>query len=280
MKARFISGLIGLPLLVILIFVGQGQVFAIAVAGLAMLALVEFYRGVRMTGANVQEWIGHAFVLLFVYSATNHYHSKGLLFNVQPVMTLLLITALTIELARSNRDPIKDIGGTFLGVAYPSWLFSYLVALRFIGGTFTVQPWGWSVSSGVWFVLLVVLSAWTSDTFALLIGRKWGKHKLAPILSPGKTWEGAFAGVVGCCLISWAMTAMVDIARMNAVVFGVAIAIASLFGDLAKSSIKRSLGIKDFGSIIPGHGGVLDRFDGLLFASPLLYYYVTMVLGF
>jgi phosphatidate cytidylyltransferase len=278
MAQRFVSGVVGLPLLVLVVFAGNGLPFAITIVLLSVLGLIEFYRGVKMTGANPQEWVGYVFVGVFVFLATNHYHSKG--FATTGIMTLLVLITMTIELARTNRDPIRDIGSTFLGVVYPVWLFSYLAALRYLPGDVKLHWLPWNIPLGAYMVFFVVFSAWSSDTTAYLIGRKWGKNKLAPSLSPGKSWEGGIAGIVACCIVSGLFSWGLHIDWMLIPIIGVGIAISSLFGDLAKSSIKRSIGIKDFGTILPGHGGVLDRFDGLLFAGPLFYYFCTMVLQY
>jgi len=278
MAQRFISGVVGIPLLVLVIFAGGGLPFAISIMLLSVLGLSEFYRGVKMTGANPQEWVGYAYIGVFVFLATNHYHSSG--YATTSIMTLLVIVSMTLELARTNRDPIRDIGSTFLGVVYPAWLFSYLAALRYLPGELKLSWLPWSIPLGSYLVLFVIFSAWSSDTTAYLIGRKWGKNKLAPSLSPGKSWEGGFAGIAACCVVSSFFSCGLHINWMFVPIIGIGIAVSSLFGDLAKSSIKRSIGIKDFGSILPGHGGILDRFDGLLFAGPLFYYFCTMILHY
>lgn len=278
MAQRFISGVVGLPLLALVVLAGNGLPFAIAVLLLSVLGLIEFYRGVRITGANPQEWMGYVSAGVFVFLATKHYHSNGISFT--SILTLLVLITMTIELARTNRDPIRDIGGTFLGVVYPVWLFSYLAALRYLPGELKLHWLPWNIPLGAYLVFFVVFSAWSSDTTAYLVGRKWGKTKLAPSLSPGKSWEGGFAGIAACCVMSGLFSWGLHLNWMFVPIIGIGIAISSLFGDLAKSSIKRSIGIKDFGSILPGHGGVLDRFDGLLFAGPLFYYFCTMVLHY
>ncbi len=103
---------------------------------------------------------------------------------------------------------------------------------------------------------------------------------MSPVLSPGKSWEGAIAGVTWSIIMSVIMGLLIRMPWVHIFVLGFGIAMVSLVGDLAESSIKRELGIKDFGSILPGHGGILDRFDGLLFATPLFYYYVTLVMKY
>lgn len=284
MILRFISGLIGIPLLVLLVFVGEGTPFVLGIGVISIIGLWEFYRGVRMTGASPQEWVGLLSALLFLFAAMNQFDAKG--FSMQGVLTLFVIVTLVIELMRKERSPIKNLGSTFFGAVYVGYLFSYLVAIRSmhipanIPETFHLPGIPWSIPVGGWLVLFVAFASWAADTGAYLVGCKWGKHKLAPKLSPGKSWEGFAAGLVSCIVMSILMGRAIHIPMLHLVILGFAISIASLVGDLAESSLKRDIGIKDFGTILPGHGGILDRFDGLLFAAPLFYYYVTLILHF
>ena len=278
MVLRFVSGIIGIPLLILFVFVGDGIPFILSVAIMSVIGLDEFYRGVRATGAEPQEWVGLASAFLFLLVARNQFHEAA--FSLPGVLTLFVIATLTIELIRDNRAPVRNLGSTFLGVVYVGWLFSYLVAIRSIGGTFHVQHVPWAIPLGAWLVLFVVFISWAADTGAFLVGRKWGKHKLVPKVSPGKSWEGLFAGIASAILMGLLMGWPMHMTWYTRLLLGLGIALATVVGDLAESSIKRDIGIKDFGSILPGHGGILDRFDGLLFAAPFFYYYVTLVLRY
>lgn len=278
MLLRFISGIVGIPLLVVLVFVGEGMPFILGVGLISIIGLYEFYRGVRKTGAEPQEWVGLASAFLFLFAARHEFDAPG--FSLPGVLTLFVIVTLTIELLRKNRAPIKNLGSTFLGAVYAGWLFSYLVAIRSLQGFFHLPKVPWHIPVGAWLVLFVVFAAWAADTGAYLVGSKWGKRRLVPAVSPGKTWEGLFAGLGSSVAMSLVMGRTMGIPWGHVILLGVAIGIAGLVGDLAESAMKRDIGIKDFGSILPGHGGILDRFDGLLFAAPLFYYYVTLVLGY
>ena len=278
MLLRFVSGIVGIPLLVILLFVNDGMPFILGVGLISVIGLYEFYRGVRKTGAQPQEWVGLASAFLFLFAARQKFHAEG--FSLPGVLTIFVIATLTIELLRKNRAPIKNLGITFLGAVYVGWLFSYLVAIKSVQGYSYIYGMPRPISVGAWLVLFVVFASWAADTGAYFVGRKWGRRKLAPILSPGKTWEGMFAGFGSSILMSLIMGRAMAMTLEHTIVLGIGIGIASLIGDLAESAMKRDLGIKDFGSILPGHGGILDRFDGLLFAAPLFYYYVTFILGY
>jgi len=284
MLLRFASGIIGIPLLIVLVFVREGIPFILGVGLISIIGLYEFYRGIRRTGAEPQEWVGLASAFFFLFSARHQFREER--FSLPGVLTLFVIVTLIIELLRKNRAPIKNLGATFLGAVYVGWLFSYLVAINGIQAVAGLQR---QIDLGAiplpdriggWLVLFVVFATWAADTGAYLVGRKWGTHKLSPTLSPGKSWEGLLAGL-GCSIVmSGLMGRAIGMPWMHIVVLGVGIGVAGLIGDLAESSLKRDIGIKDFGSILPGHGGILDRFDSLLFAAPFFYYYVTLVLGY
>lgn len=258
----------------------EGIPFILGVGLISIIGLYEFYRGVRKTGANPQEWMGLASAFLFLFSARHQFQEER--FSLPGVLTFFVIATLIIELLRKDRAPLKNLGSTFLGAVYVGWLFSYLVAINGIQKTIDVHLGMIPLPNrvGAWMVLFVCFTTWAADTGAFLIGRKWGKHKLSPALSPGKSWEGFAGGLASAILMSLLMGWAVTMPWIHTVILGIGIGIAGLVGDLAESAIKRDIGIKDFGSIMPGHGGILDRFDSLLFTAPLFYYYVTLILGY
>ncbi len=278
MLKRFVSAFIGIPLLVLLVFMERGLPFILAVGLLSLIGLYEFYRGVRKTGAEPQEWVGLASAMLFMFVARYEFNAPR--FSLSGVLTIFVLVTLTIELFRPNRAPIKNLGSTFLGAVYVGWLFSYLIATRSIQGQLHLYGSARHIPTGAWLVIFVVFASWATDTGAYLVGRKWGKHRMAPMLSPGKTWEGFFAGLASSMAMSLLLGGSMGMPIVHTLVLGLLITVASVIGDLAESSIKRDIGIKDFGSILPGHGGILDRFDGLLFAAPIFFYYVTLVLKY
>jgi phosphatidate cytidylyltransferase len=276
MLLRFLSGVVGIPLLIVLIFTGDGTPFILGIAVMSIIGLLEFYKGVRNTGADPQIWAGVASAFLFLFAARHQFQEH--FFSTPGVLTLFVIITLMIELMRKNRAPVKNLGATFLGVIYVGWLFSYLVATNSVPGkALHISLIPMPLRYGAWLVLYICFSTWAADTAAFFVGRKWGTHKLAPTLSPGKSWEGFYGGLVGSTVMSVLMSRPLGIPLREAVVLGVGICIAGVVGDLAESSIKRDIGVKDFGSMMPGHGGILDRFDSLLFAAPLFYYYITLV---
>ena len=175
------------------------------------------------------------------------------------VVTLLMMLALLIWYVFFLRARVSDVAVSFFGAVYCGLLLSTLVLLR----QAIDDPWG-----GV-LVLLVYLSVWANDSYAYLVGRKIGKHKLAPRISPKKSWEGFVAGLVGSMLV-WCLITLVPGVDMNipmALSFGLICGLMSVLGDLAESRIKRNSGVKDSGTIMPGHGGLLDRCDSLFLAA-------------
>ena len=164
------------------------------------------------------------------------------------------------------------------GFLYIGALFSTFVLLRSVPGRVHVAPFG-EADQGAWVMLYVAVCVWATDTFAYFVGRGLGRHKLNPTLSPGKTVEGAIGGVVGGLLIGMAFGQWIGLPLPHGLAVGAIAAVFGQLGDLFESALKRELGIKDFGNVLPGHGGSLDRFDSLLFVAPLAYLYLHFIVG-
>ena len=277
---RLFSTLIGVPLLVFLIFaeatprypaiiyVGAGIFFSV-------IAALEFFLAARRCGFEPNIPLACAAVaLLQLYGW--HTAPDGLPLLLTALFALLLIAALmhTVILAR---DAIcANLGITLLGVAYAGWLFSYLIRLRTVGGIVSGAPFGWQ-DRGAWLALFVFFVTFAGDTAAYFVGRALGKHPLAPRLSPAKTVEGGIGGIVGSVLMAVWIGGILQMPLVNRIGIGVLLAVLAQMGDLFASALKRDFQIKDFGGALPGHGGVLDRFDGLLFAAPIAYYLFTIL---
>ena len=174
-------------------------------------------------------------------------------------VSILLMLALIVWYVFWHRARISDVSVSFFGATYTGLLLCGLILIR---GSLPA-PWG-----GV-MVLLVFLSVWANDSFAYLVGSKLGRHKLAPRISPKKSWEGFVAGLVGSAVFWVVMTFVpgVTMGIVQAILFGLVCGLMSVLGDLCESRIKRNLGFKDSGTIMPGHGGLLDRCDSLFLAS-------------
>lgn len=175
------------------------------------------------------------------------------------IVTGALLVALLVWYVFWTRARISDVGVSFFGAAYTGLLLSSLIIVR-------------EAVPGFWGGVLVVgifCSVWASDSFAYLVGSKFGKHKMAPRISPKKSWEGFFGGLAGSVVVWCLMTLIpgVDMSLVQAVPFGIVCCLAAVLGDLAESRIKRNSGVKDSGTIMPGHGGILDRCDSMFLAS-------------
>jgi phosphatidate cytidylyltransferase len=161
-----------------------------------------------------------------------------------------------------------------LGVAlWLGWLGSYFLQIRDLSPDF-------GLGLGTRWLVMVFLVTWTNDSAAYFVGKAIGKHPCCPYLSPKKTWEGTIGGWIGGVAATMLLGYwLVDLPWLHGLVLGALVATVAPFGDLAKSMIKRQMKVKDFSSLIPGHGGMFDRIDSLLFVAPVMFYYATLVLG-
>ncbi|MGI6295158.1 MAG: phosphatidate cytidylyltransferase [Armatimonadota bacterium] len=286
MLVRILTGVVGIPLAVLLIFVPHGLPFAIAMGVISVLGVMEFYRGVRKIGARPVEWTGVLAVLFFVFSArTFKYGDLTTIGAIFPTaLTLLLILSFCVEMTRRERAPIINVGSTVFGAIYVGWLISHLVVLRGVwlegmtSAPKVVQVGRFTPEIGACLVMMVFLCTWACDTSAYFLGRAFGKTKIAPNLSPNKTIEGSIAGLLGTLVVAMISGWVIHLPWYHSLAMGAIFGVLSQLGDLSESAIKRELKIKDFGTLVPGHGGVLDRFDSLLFSGPAAYYYALLFL--
>jgi phosphatidate cytidylyltransferase len=285
---RLGSSVIGIPLLLLLVFAEgapeySGLPFTGAVAVCALLGGYEYFKGLRLRGFLPTEGLAYIAIASFQLAAWSV--SRGRFTSLLPaLLALLVIATLVHQILRKDPEPIANIGATFLGVIYIGWLFSYLIFLRSLDGIVNVWPFDHLHvpnfdfhARGAWLVLYVFAVTWITDTGAFFTGMRFGKHPLAPRLSPKKTIEGAIGGLIAAMVMSMAWGTWVGLPWWHCLILGTALGLLAQVGDLCESAIKRDLGIKDFGTLLPGHGGILDRFDSLLFTAPIAYYYLVMV---
>ena len=225
---------------------------AIFTALMSFLCCYEVYRMVRLDGKIPNEWLGLTAAVLFPLCAlVDSVWLNALLF--------ILVLSLGIWYLYSPRTRLADVSVTAFGALYTGFMLSAVVLLR---GRIPGFP-GALLSIGV------CASVWLSDSFAYLVGSRFGKHKMAPRISPHKSWEGFAGGLLGSILI-WVilwLTGFYELSLWYALVCAVLVNILGVFGDLIESRIKRGVGVKDSGNLIPGHGGMLDRSDSLIFAG-------------
>ncbi|MEM6647682.1 MAG: phosphatidate cytidylyltransferase [Bacteroidota bacterium] len=259
---RIVSAVVGIPLVVGLTYLG-GWYFAVFVVLIGVLAQDEVYALFRAANVQPFRWVGLAAGVLVMIAPVWP--------AAQPLAVLTLVGLLAASPFLAHGAPILPrISATVAGMLYPALLLSYGVALRAgVDGALTeAQAFELTIAT------LVLI--WSTDSFAYFAGRALGKHPLAPRVSPKKTWEGSVGGALGTLLLvvlaklfwlTW--LTWTDVAAL-AVICGA----LSQLGDLAESAFKRSVGVKDSGNVLPGHGGMLDRNDALLLVLPLIVLYV------
>jgi phosphatidate cytidylyltransferase len=279
---RVVVGVLGAPV-VVAIMVAGGASLAALLAVVSAVAAWEFYRIARAGG---QRPMGDAGVVLAgLLPLGVHAHFLGLWTPPLTLLALLVIglLAAAIWTRGVGGQPLGAAAVTLFGVLYTGGTLSYGYALRYHHYAFAdaTLPWGGLVvPAGGLLLLLPLLVTWASDIGAYAVGRTMGRHKLIPSVSPGKTVEGALGGVVFSVLVAWAYTTLLlqpaaqlgfKWAPWGIIAFGAVVSVAAQLGDLAESLLKREAGVKDSSRILPGHGGVLDRFDSLFFVFPVAF---------
>ncbi len=259
---RVVSSLVLLPLVVAVVWFGDPWI-SITVALFVLLGTLEFYRIAIITGWRPFVFLGTPLALLFILNV--HCDDER--------TTPLLITAvIVLPLIRSLLYPVKrnammNWTWTIGGVFYVGWMMSHFILLR-------------DMQEGRDWVFMVLFATFACDTSAYFIGRAFGKNKMAPVVSPGKTWEGALGGLGGTMLavvIIAIITGLDEYGYLYIIPLGFLIGVFAQIGDLAESAIKRSAETKEASGLIPGHGGMLDRLDSLIFTVILVYYWVLWV---
>ena len=269
MKTRAITAFFFTIVMLGSIFLG-GYTFSIFYLALSTMALMEFFKLVKTTGLKPHVSLG-IIVSVFLFGCVAGYY----FFNFESKYLLLIVPLLfcifIAELYKKEKVPFGNIGYTFLGIIYVTIPFCFYYALGFLGHTGTYD---------FHLPLSFLLMLWASDTGAYLFGRKLGKTKLFERHSPKKSWEGFFGGVFTSVLVAYLIS--LTFIELNVFIWiGMAVLVVSFgtLGDLVESMLKRSLNVKDSGTLLPGHGGVLDRFDGLLIAAPIVYTYLYLILA-
>ena len=261
MKTRVLSGLVMVPLLAILYF--GGYVLFAACLCIGLMGVREFYNGFHAIGVKPSYPVACvAAVVLYAVELFGGDHREWYMLWFFGVVLASLLYLFKIE-ERKLEDAMATITGIFYVV-----FFSFHVTL--------VDRTDYSLM--VW---LIVITAFGTDIMAYFSGYLLGKHKLCPKISPKKTIEGSIGGILGSVILSglFGWFFMPDV-LVHCLVIGVLGGIVSQFGDLTASIFKRKMGIKDYGNLIPGHGGILDRFDSVLFTGPMVYYYIVLVMGY
>jgi phosphatidate cytidylyltransferase len=277
---RVLFGVIAAPLGVLIIFAG-GAALAALLAIVSALAAWEFFRIARGSGLTPLEDVGiplAGVVPLFVHARYLRLYEPPLSAMAVAVLALL---AIALFVRGVNGKPLGAAASTVFGVLYTGGMLSFGYAIRYhpyVIESVRVPLGGVAVSAGGLLLLLPILLTWASDIGAFFFGRAFGKRKLMPSVSPGKTVAGAVGGLAATIVVGWLYarfvltpTTQLAFVRGGLIAFAILISVAAQIGDLAESLLKREAGVKDSSHIIPGHGGVLDRFDSLLFVLPVAF---------
>lgn len=265
-KTRLLSGIVLVILALILIIAGE-EVLLASTFLISCIGMYELYRVFHIE-KSIMAWISYLGVFVF-------YTNLRLTF-AQDVMTIVMGYMILLMFAYVFTYPkyeAKHIMASFFGFFYVGVMLSYVYQIR-------------SLDNGVCLAFLVFICSWGCDTCAYCVGKLIGKHKMSPKLSPKKSIEGAVGGVVGTALLTalyaYIFHLKMGIASQQIILLAVIAAIAgliSMVGDLTASAIKRNYNIKDYGHLIPGHGGIMDRFDSMIITAPIIFYLAKYLLG-
>ncbi len=264
---RFLTALLGLPLLIAAIYFGSLPFFFL-VLGIVILGLREFYYLAEESGYPSYKWVGVAGGgILFVSVFLNGLSFAQVTEN-QGTAALLAVLLCGIVLRSLWRGPaettLSEWAVTLFGVFYVAWSLSHLILLR------DLKPQGQNAT----FLLFCLI--WAADIAAYWVGVRWGKRHIAETISPKKTWEGTISGLVAAMGVSviFQMTLLRPFLRLpEALLLGLGTGLLAFASDLGESLLKRGAGVKDSSPLLPGHGGILDRFDSFLLTAPIYYYY-------
>ena len=263
---RITSGLLGFPLVLIILLIGNKYIVDIALAIIALLAMNEYFNAVQKV-SNPIRWVGYlsCFSIAIIHLVPVESLNMVVTLSVPTILLILFAQVIATEM----RTTFKDIAYTFLGIFY---VVFFMIFVALIDG----------MQNGKILIWYAIIAAWGTDIFAYFIGKHFGKHKFSQV-SPKKSIEGCIAGTVGAILLMllytyvantfWGMNYSYGFIAMISVI----LSLIGQIGDFAASSIKRYVGIKDYSELIPGHGGMLDRIDSLLFIAPFAYVMLTFI---
>jgi phosphatidate cytidylyltransferase len=265
---RVLTALVLVPILIAVIGYAPPLCFLALVAGATVLALEEFFSLTTLAGIEVFRIAGHGSSLLLLASFYNTAAS--------PWIALLVLAAscfvfFALGLRRGSRLAtfLPGVAATMLGLLYVSLTLGLLVV---------VQRWPTFLGTGKQWIFFLLLVVWFGDTGAYYVGRAFGRHALAPLISPKKTIEGALGGLLGNIFAAFLgkHIFLPDAPITQLLPLSILLGVMSQIGDLSESALKRGAGVKDSSNLLPGHGGMLDRIDGVLFAGPVMFGYLFL----
>ena len=263
---RTLINVIGIPAILYLLWRG-GLGFALFIFLVMIIGLDEFYRMNTNERQSPVKLTGYIFTGLM--AAYYFWLPAITLLQGLSLLACFIIITLFIEMGRDKLNPTRNMGITVLGIMYVPVLLGSVIALRNLDTVYST-----------YFTVIMVIAIWICDSVAYIFGMKWGQKKIFPRVSPNKSWVGSIAGLVSTFIVFYGLRVqgiLPDLTLLDVAVFSI---ITGFFGqvrDFAESLLKRDVGVKDSGKLLLGHGGVLDRFDSITFASPLTYAYITLI---
>ena len=276
MKQRLITAAIGLMFLAVVLYFMYTPFFVIVFSALCAIAAYEIMSAAKVENKGIMI-LALAFAAAFpIFTVIKRFTMYiYLIILIFYIVLQLLIMLLNFETTRFEHVAIA----LFASLIVP-FGFSSIIYLRDV---YTIYPSMFTKRDGIFLIVMALLCAWITDSGAYFVGRKFGKHKLCPKISPHKTVEGAVGGVVACVIVNMIVlfafrkTVVLHFSYLTVLPLSIVLSLLSMCGDLSASTIKRNYGVKDFGNIMPGHGGIMDRCDSLLFVAPILYAFVYLM---
>ncbi len=267
---RVTSILLGFPLVVIILTFGNKYVVDIFLAGIALLSMQEYFNAIQKDCKPVK-WLGY---LSCLFIALIHIVPENISdLATHNILTLIIPTLIFISFAQviitNMKTNFKDIAYTVFGIIYIITCISSIALIR-------------GLNNGRILVWYAIIAAWGTDTWAFIVGSKFGKHKFSKV-SPKKSLEGCIAGIIGAIILviiyTFAINSIYNLeySYLYTCIITLLLSVIGQFGDFAASSIKRYVDVKDFSNLIPGHGGMLDRIDSLMFLAPFAYIFLNMM---
>ncbi len=273
MKTRIISGIVLFILLVPTFLIGGYFTLAVlaVVSVMGVYELLKVFKSERKTSAYIEYALAVLFYLFLAFK-----HGNIIEFESSEIVTMFIVMVFLLEMVlfvfKYPEIKIKEVLANVFSFIYVPVLLSFIFRIR-------------AMEDGICLVWMTIITSWICDTCAYFAGVFLGKHKAFPVLSPKKTWEGCTGGVIGSVAFSVIFGLVVNAIASIELSISALVAVAffgsiiSMFGDLAASAIKREYGIKDYSNLIPGHGGILDRFDSVIFVSPVIFYLLLAFVG-
>lgn len=278
MKTRIITGVVGAAAVIGWLFSMYTPVFSVFIALVAAIGVFELTKAFEVKNPVFR---GLCIAISAVLPFWFEYKDK-LNIPMFPVVTIAVVASLIMMVLDFEKLKFEQVACSLCSAVFVPSALSCIILYRDL---YIAFPDKYIKTDGIFFILFGFFSCWLSDTFAFFAGKFFGKHKLSPVISPKKTIEGAIGGVIGTAALNAILffvfrkffNLSAEITLPIVLISSVCLSVISIFGDLAASTIKRHHGIKDFGNLLPGHGGVMDRFDSSCFVFPVLYSIIILI---